>query len=143
MHAISLRETTHADAPFALQVTEACMRGYAEQTWGKWTKPDDFDPAIDKIIQIKGRDVGLMGVDRQPDFWFLDKFYVLPAYQNRGVGGYLLSALINAAKEARVALRLTVLEVNPARALYERHGFVLTDTVQPRHYMEWRSDLLP
>jgi hypothetical protein len=32
-----------------------------------------------------------------------------------------------------------VLEVNPARRFYERHGFVLTNTISPRHHMEWRA----
>jgi hypothetical protein len=36
-------------------------------------------------------------------------------------------------------VRLTVLEVNPARRFYERHGFVLTHTIPPRHHMEWRG----
>ena len=47
--------------------------------------------------------------------------------------------LIEEAKSAQVALRLTVLEVNPARRFYERHGFVLTHTISPRHHMEWRG----
>jgi hypothetical protein len=33
---------------------------------------------------------------------------------------------------ARAVLRLTALEVNPARRFYERHGFVLTHTISPR-----------
>jgi ribosomal protein S18 acetylase RimI-like enzyme len=64
---------------------------------------------------------------------------VLPAFQRRGIGGSLLRRLIEDAQAAAVALRLTVLEVNPARRFYERHGFVLTDTISPRHHMEWRG----
>jgi hypothetical protein len=36
MHEISLRAATTDDEGFALHVTEACMRAYAEQTWGTW-----------------------------------------------------------------------------------------------------------
>jgi GNAT superfamily N-acetyltransferase len=139
MRNISLRASTSDDAPFALQVTEACMRDYAEQTWGSWDGRADLDVAFDKIIQRDGRDIGLIGVDRRPEFWFLDKLYLLPPYQRQGIGGYLLRRLIEDAKSARVPLQLTVLEVNPARRFYERHGFVLTHTISPRHYMEWRG----
>jgi GNAT superfamily N-acetyltransferase len=139
MHNISLRAATKDDAAFALHVTEACMRVYAEQAWGSWNGRADLDLAIDQIIRFAGCDIGLIGVDRRSDCWFLDKFYLLPAYQNQGLGSYLLRCLIEDAKSARVALRLTVLEVNPARRLYERNGFVLTHTISPRHHMEWRA----
>lgn len=139
MHSLSLRAATSEDVAFALYVTEACMRVYAEQAWGRWDGRADFDPAFDQIVALDGHDIGIFGVDRRPEFWFLDKLYLLPAYQNRGIGSQLLLRLINDAKAARTPLRLTVLEVNPARRLYERHGFVLTHTVSPRHHMEWRG----
>jgi GNAT superfamily N-acetyltransferase len=139
MHNVSLRGATCEDAAFALHVTEACMRVYAEQTWGSWDGRADLQLAFDKVIQLAGRDIGLIGVDRRSDCWFLDKLYLLPAYQNRGIGGYLLQRLIDDAKATQAVLRLTVLEVNPARRFYERHGFVLTHTISPRHHMEWRG----
>jgi GNAT superfamily N-acetyltransferase len=139
MQGISLRNATDEDAAFALRVTEACMRVYAEQTWGRWDGRADLNIATDKIIELAMSDVGLMGVNRRPDFWFIERLYVLPAYQRRGIGGHLLYRLIQEAKAARIGLRLTVLEVNPARLFYERHGFVLTHTISPRHHMEWRN----
>jgi GNAT superfamily N-acetyltransferase len=139
MHNISLRSATKNDVAFALHVTEVCMRVYAEQAWGSWNGRADLDLAFDHIIQLAGRDIGIIGVNRRLDCWFLDKLYLLPTYQRQGLGSYLLQCLIDDAKSAQVALRLTVLEVNPARRLYERHGFVLTHTVSPRHYMEWRA----
>ncbi|HEY1806396.1 MAG TPA: GNAT family N-acetyltransferase [Terracidiphilus sp.] len=139
MHNVSLRAATAEDAAFALHVTEACMRVYAEQAWGSWDRRGDLHLAFDQVIQLAGHDIGLIGVDRRSDGWFLDKLYLLPAYQNRGIGSYLLQRLIDDARAARVELRLTVLEVNPARRLYERHGFVLTHTISPRHHMKWHG----
>jgi GNAT superfamily N-acetyltransferase len=69
------------------------MRVYAEQTWGSWDRRADLDVAVDKIIQLDGRDIGLIGVDHRPDFWFIEKFYLLPAHQGQGIGGYLPDAL--------------------------------------------------
>ncbi len=115
------------------------MRVYAEQTWGSWDGRIDLDPTFDKVIQWDGHDIGLIGVDRSSDVWFLDKLYLLPAYQRQGLGSFLLQRLIEDARTAQVVLQLTVLEVNPARRFYERHGFVLTHTISPRHHMEWRG----
>ena len=139
MQEISLRSATSDDAAFALYVTEACMRVYAEQTWGSWNGRANFDPVLDNIIVLAGQDIGLIGIRRCSDHWFLDKLYLLPAYQNRGFGGHLIERLKEDARSAQLPVRLTVLEVNPARRFYERHGFVLTHTVSPRHHMEWRG----
>ena len=140
MQRIILRPATNDDAAFALHVTEACMRLYAEQTWGAWNGLADFDPSFDKIIQLAGTDVGLIGVERRPDHWLIHKLYLLPLYQNQGHGSRLVQALINEANSAQMPIRLTVLEANPARRFYERHGFVVTKTISPRHHMEWRGE---
>ena len=116
------------------------MRVYAEQTYGSWLGQADLDLAVDQIVQLAGTDIGLIGVERRADHWFLDKLYLLPAYQNQGLGSWLLQRLMRDARSAAAVVRLTVLEVNPARRFYERHGFVLTHTIPPRHHMEWRGD---
>ncbi len=142
MHNLSLVSATAGDADFALHVTEVCMRAYAERAFGRWDGERaraDFDPAFDKIVVLGGDGIGLIGIDSRADYWFLDKLYLLPAYQNRGIGSHLLRDAIAEAKAAKIPFRLTVLEINPARRLYERHGFVLTHTVPPRHHMEWRG----
>ena len=139
MHEIGLRSATSDDAAFALYVTEACMRVYAEQTWGSWNGRANFDPALDNILVLAGQDIGLIGIRRCSDHWFLGKLYLLPTYQNRGFGGHLIECLKEDARSAQLPVQLTVLEVNPARRFYERHGFVLTHTISPRHHMEWRG----
>src|SRR5262249_40565771 len=104
-----------------------------------WNGCADFDPSFDKIIQLAGTDIGLIGVERRSDHWLIRKLYLLPSYQNKGHGSYLLQGLKREASAAQVPLRLTVLEVNPARRFYQRHGFVLTETISPRQRMEWRG----
>ena len=106
MHEVSLRAATWDDAACALHVTEACMRVYAEQTWGSWNGRADLDLAFDKIIQLAGRDIGLIGVDRGSDCWFLDKLYLLPACQNHGLGSYLLQRLIELQSQRKLSCDL-------------------------------------
>ena len=112
------------------------MKTYAEQTWGYWDGDAKFEPDRDQIVTRLGWDIGLMRVEREPDHWFLSKLYLLPPFQGAGVGSRLLETLIIDARTVRLPLRLTVLEVNPARRFYERHGFVVTDKVPPRLHME-------
>jgi GNAT superfamily N-acetyltransferase len=90
MQDIGLRSATSGDAAFALYVTESCMRVYAEQIWGSWNGCANCDPALDNIIELEGQDIGLIGIRRCSDHWFLDKLYLLPRYQNRGFGGHLI-----------------------------------------------------
>ena len=77
---ITLRDATTDDAAFALYVTEACMRAYAEQTWGRWNGRADFDPAMDMIVEKDRRGIGLMGlsIDSRQKSWVLEKLYLLP-----------------------------------------------------------------
>ena len=57
----------------------------------------------------------------------IEKLFVEPSFQNRGVG----DALLTYAVQHMGGRRLLVLEHNPrAIRLYERHGFVLTDLRQ-------------
>lgn len=71
---------------------------------------------------------------------------VLPAYTGRGIGGQLLGRLIALARASYPGIVLSVRADNPARQLYERHGFVVTGEIVNRvgtrsHVMELR--LLP
>jgi hypothetical protein len=67
------RSATNDDAAFALRVTEACMRAYAEQTWGSWDGRADLNLEYDKIIRLDGTDIGIIGVEPHSDHWFIEK----------------------------------------------------------------------
>lgn len=57
---------------------------------------------------------------------------VLPAYSGAGIGGRLLARLIALARSAYPGIVLSVRADNPARRLYERHGFVVTGEIVNR-----------
>lgn len=140
---VRLRAATMADADFVCRVSEATMRGYVEQAWGK------FDPQANRkalsekiaaghcsIIIYRQADAGILSVQRLASHLQLDQVFVLPEYQNRGIGTSLVRALAREAGEAGKPLRLRVLNVNPARKLYEREGFRVTSSTPERTYME-------
>jgi ribosomal protein S18 acetylase RimI-like enzyme len=57
---------------------------------------------------------------------------VLPECSGQGLGSALLAALIEQVRGQAPAIVLTVRDGNPARRLYERHGFVTIDQVANR-----------
>ena len=57
---------------------------------------------------------------------------VAPAAIGQGIGGALLGALLAQARGLYPAVALSVRASNPARRLYERHGFVVVDTITNR-----------
>jgi len=140
--AVSLRAAAPDDADFLFQVTEACMRAYAEQTWGAWNEEmtrASFTPPTHRIIRWRDQDIGCLALHEKADHLVLDKPYILPAHQNRGIATRLMRDIISEAAAAGKPLRLSVLAVNPARRFYERAGFVVTQSTAKRHCMEWRS----
>jgi ribosomal protein S18 acetylase RimI-like enzyme len=71
---------------------------------------------------------------------------VQPATIGQGIGGALLGALLEMARGYYPAIALSVRETNPARRLYERHGFEVVDTITNRvggRSFVMRVDLLP
>ena len=67
--------------------------------------------------------------------------HVLPAWQSRGIGSSILDSLKAEATARDVPFRLRVLKVNPrAKALYERHGFRVTEETETHHHLEWCGD---
>jgi len=61
--------------------------------------------------------------------WYIGELDVDPEYQNRGIGGALLDHAEQEAKGyglKKMSLQTTT--VNPARRLYERHGFRVEET---------------
>jgi putative acetyltransferase len=94
------------------------------------------------VAEEAGRLLGFLGIEASRNLGgapVLEKLYVEPAEQNRGIG----SALLDKAKELRPdELYLWVFQKNPARRLYERHGFELVRLTDGADNMEREPDAL-
>jgi GNAT superfamily N-acetyltransferase len=94
------------------------------------------------VAEEDGRLLGFLGIEASRNLGgasVLEKIYVEPADQNRGIG----SALLEKAKELRPdELYLWVFQKNPARRLYERHGFRLVKLTDGAGNMEREPDAL-
>ena len=140
---IRLRQATAADADFIYRVVEATMRRYVEQIWGSFSEEynrkniaESIGSGIYSLIEHEGLDIGALAVERHATHIQLTQIYILPSHQNRGIGTSLVRELVREAKETGKPLRLRVLSSNPARKLYEREGFKVTEITPERVFME-------
>ena len=119
---------------------------YVTQLWG-WDDGvqmrilrERFDPGLLSVIRHEERGIGVLQVTRSPTAFRLDNILIDPAYQRRGIGTAILAALIAEATDRGVSLTLSVLRPNPAKALYERAGFVVVRQDDVRIEMTYRTN---
>ncbi|MEK8031790.1 GNAT family N-acetyltransferase [Ideonella sp. DXS29W] len=126
----TLRPAQEADVPFLLRLREIAMDPHHRAAGIVQTAAEmeervrsHWDEA--QVIEVGGEPAGLWKLWRQPEVWWILQVQLMPAHQGRGIGGALVSRLIDEADQAGVALKLKVLQNNPAQRLYRRLGFVI------------------
>jgi len=91
-----------------------------------------------RIITVDGIDSGIMAVMISSDCVKLNQLFLLPEYQNRGIGKHCMLLLMEEARQLDLPIRIRVLKVNPkALAFYQRLGFDLSGEIDTHHLMEW------
>jgi ribosomal protein S18 acetylase RimI-like enzyme len=142
--ALKITPATATDGEFLYRLTEQTIRTYVEAAWGTWneemvrqfTDKSARDGSF-QLISQNGMTVGAMRVERFPTHIQLDQLYLATHYERRGIGTEIVRSLMAEARSAKKPLRLRVLKTNPAKALYERLGFLVTETTNERYYMEY------
>lgn len=86
------------------------------------------------VICLADEAIGLCKAYRSETAWVLMQIQVAPAWQGRGVGADIITALIAQARQERLPVSLSVLKGNPAKRLYERLGF--REFAQSEHEFE-------
>lgn len=142
-HNIHFRAATRADEEFIYQVGERTMRVYVEPLFGSWNEAFQrrhidlsFDLVEWKIILLDGVPIGRFSYEDRANLIFLANIQILPEYQGRGIGQQIIQDL--QVKAGRRPVTLRVLRGNPAKRLYERLGFVVTQEDDLRYYMRYR-----
>jgi GNAT superfamily N-acetyltransferase len=126
----SLREAKPNDRAFAEALHERCYKDVVIRQFGAWDpefqkqsferkwRPDHY-----QIIVYHGADVGVLSEERRPDHLFLSEIQIDPSVQNQGIGTEILTDLFAWACSLGVPVRLQVLRLSRAIALYQRLGF--------------------
>jgi ribosomal protein S18 acetylase RimI-like enzyme len=140
---IALRSVTQNDRRFIESLYFETQRPIIEELFG-W-RGDDFErqrfaetysEANTVIVTVDDRRVGWLTINRRPDAITLEQIYVSPAWQNQGIGSFLIRQLIEEAQAAKVPLKLSTAKINRARRLYERLGFRVVGESAFKLYME-------
>jgi ribosomal protein S18 acetylase RimI-like enzyme len=146
MSSITLRESTVQDEIFVNRLTRVAMESYVRQTWEKeadveaYFLRNQFDLLTTKIIQYNGKDVGRISVTRDARQVSVDNIHILPAYQGKGIGKYIMQQILKEADAQNLPTVLYLLQTNPAKSLYESLGFQVYETKDFRYYMRRLSN---
>jgi GNAT superfamily N-acetyltransferase len=114
-----------------------------EGTYGPWDEDDQrarffaANPTEShQIVETDGRPIGCLDVRRLDDQVKLNRVFLLPEFQNRGIGSQLIAGVLAEADAAGLPVHLRVFKINPARHLYRRLGFAVTDETETHLVME-------
>ena len=110
---------------------EDVQRGFHAKAWQE-RKPD--------IITYDGKPIGTIATTESEDCIEIGQFFILPEYQNKGIGTYLLKNILEKADQLGMNVTLRFLKNNPAKSLYLRNGFRLVDTSEILYHMERKPD---
>ena len=138
---VTLSAATEADYEFAFEAKQQALGPYVAACWGwddalqwkfhrqRWTERPWF------IIVHTGQRIGTVSVARTTTHIQFGEFYLLPRFQNRGLGTEVLQTVLQQADLDGLPVRLEYLKVNPVGSLYRRHGFVVTSENNHHYFL--------
>ena len=141
---IETRPMVEADFELSYQIKKEALGPHVAKRWG-WD--DDVQRRIHRdhweqrdflAICVDAQVVGTVWIAAAPDHWRFGEFYILPRFQNKGIGSCVLAKAIANAEKTRLPISLEYLKWNPVGALYERHGFRRIAENDTHYFMEWQ-----
>ena len=138
---IALIPAASGDYEFARETYYATMRWIIERLFG-WNQAEQdasfasqfrLDDA--RLIMADDQRVGWIQTQQSQSAVTLHQFYVVPALQRRGIGTRVLEMVIQEARNHGRSLKVAVVKINPAKSLYDRHGFRVTHDDEYKYYM--------
>ena len=144
---IKLAPATENDLEFSYQVKKAAEGEYIKKIWG-WDESlqrrfhkkawNENRPAI---IKFAGKSIGTLSVVENEKHVQIGQFFILPEYQRKGIGSYLLRGILQKADDSRLVSRVAFLKGNPVESLYKRNDFHLVDETETHCFRFWiRAD---
>lgn len=94
------------------------------------------------IIYGNNEPIGLIKLGLFTDRIHIRQFQILNQYQNKGIGKQVLLLVQQKASKKNLRITLNVLLKNPAKALYERCGFLIESENALEYQMYWQEKRL-
>jgi len=106
---------------------EDVQRGFHAKAWQQ-QKPD--------MVTYDGKPIGTIATIESEDCIEIGQFFILPDYQNKGIGTHLLKSILDKADQLGKNVTLRFLKNNPVKSLYVRNGFRVVHTSEVAQHME-------
>lgn len=139
---IKVRRGKPEDYQFLYQLHQATMKEHISKTWGwdeAWQKEyfhEHFIPEDCQVILLNNEEIGVLVTRETEGSVFIREIQVSTAFQNRGIGTYILKRLIDESRLKNKTVALQALKINPACHLYKRLGFRVTEESDLLYFME-------
>ena len=118
---------------FFFQARKEAFRNLITRVWGGWdeafqrkTFAEEMEGSKPDVILYKNQPIGCFCLTKQEDCYVFEHFFILPEYQDQGIGSFVLKKSLETADKDRLPVRLRYWNFNPAAALYARMGFEVT-----------------
>ena len=138
---ITFRKANTADYEWLLSLREMTMDPHIAAS-GITPTLDKHEAAVKRdfeaaqIVVQQGTDIGMLKLLRTKPIWKLSQIQIVPEHQGKGIGEQILRRVLADAAQHVDTVALSVLKANPARALYERLGFIIVESSGKAYYME-------
>ena len=120
------------------------LKGLIRKTFG-WDQAfqrnfhkKDWTEDRPSIMELDGKPIGTVAIVEGDGYIEVGQFFILPEYQNRGIGSVLLRRVLSQADWGTLIVRLAFLKGNHAESLYRRNGFALVKQTETHSYVERR-----
>ncbi|WP_070971177.1 GNAT family N-acetyltransferase [Vibrio sonorensis] len=139
------RTATQADYIFLFQLKKKTEYDVIEQVFGWYDHiqqdihAKEWQEGKPTVIEIDGVRAGSYWLNEESDHFYLGRFYILPEFQNKGLGSRILKQCIAIANGKKKPIKLCYLVNNKVGALYRRYGFQEVSKDQHFFYMTYVS----
>lgn len=125
----TLKQSSPQDFDLLYSINKSAIKENMERAIGAWVKDDQYQYFKDStlfpenfIIEYNNQSVGFITIKKLTGRIHIEKFCILPEFQNRGIGSQILDIILQDL-EPHLKVTLQLFYNNPVIALYLRHGF--------------------
>ncbi len=123
------RQATESDSDFLYELKKSAEYDAIEAVFG-WDEcvqrrlhRSELKQAFPTIVQIGEGAIGSYLFQEFSDHFYLGRFFLLPQFQGKGLGGNILAKVVLEADTECKPIRLCYLQGNRVERLYQRFGF--------------------
>lgn len=140
---LTFRPATDADDEFVFELRKATENDWVTQNFG-WDEAlqralhrQEWKSGLPTLICADDQPIGTYMLHDKNGTLYFSRFFILPAYQNQGIGSDVLRAITELLDRTKQPCRLCYLQDNRVAHLYQRFGFQVVRKEAPFVYMAY------